>query len=160
MKCSQVRKNLSAFLDGQGVAGERAGIREHLDHCDECRQYAETLQGVSDAFELIRDIDVPPHFLTHIRQRNAEETSPERTRWSVPLWIRRVALPAGVAFGIALSALIGTSLGRAVYGWRANGRTGIGAASDSYTGSVLLDESPAGPMSRAYDALLSRGGHG
>jgi len=160
MKCSQVRKRLSAFLDGQGVEGDRAGIRQHLISCTECRRYAEELEGVSDDFELIGDLDVQPYFLTRVRQRIADQTASERNRRPILVWIRRVAVPAGITLGVALSALIGSSLGRIIYNWRTAGQTWVGNGTAGRAGSVLLDESPAGPVSRAYDALMSRGTRG
>jgi predicted anti-sigma-YlaC factor YlaD len=157
MKCSQVRKKLSAFLDGQGTESDRTGIRRHLESCSECRQYADELQGVSDDFELIGYLDVQPYFLTRLKQRIADQESSRRMDWRLPIWVRRAALPVGAAAAIVLSAVIGDSLARVVYGWRAAPQTMATTTAVGHAGSVLLGESLEGPVSGVYDQLISGG---
>lgn len=160
MKCSQVRKKLSAFVDGQGSVSDRAGISRHLESCSDCRQYAGELQRVSDDLSLIEDVAVRPYFLTCLRQRIAGQESSRRMRWSVPVWIRRVAIPAGAVACVALTVLLGSSLGRTVYGWRVRCESATGTTTTSAAGSVLLDQTPEGPLSRVYDQLLKGGTNG
>jgi anti-sigma factor RsiW len=157
MKCLQVRKKLSAFLDGQGSDSDRAGISRHLESCSECRQYADELQRASDEFSLIGDVAVRPYFLTRLKQRIADQESSRRMRWHLPVWIRRVAIPAGAVACIALTALLGSSLGRTVYAWRVQRESATGTTTTSQAGSVLLDQTPGGPLSRVYDQLLKGG---
>jgi predicted anti-sigma-YlaC factor YlaD len=154
MKCSQVRKKLSAFVDSQASASDRVEIDRHLESCSECRQYAGELQGVSEDFSLIEDVAVRPYFLTRLKRRIQDQ---ESSRWHLPVWIRRVAIPAGAVACIALTALLGSSLGRTVYAWRARRESAIGTTTTSAAGSVLLDQTPGGPLSRAYDQLLKGG---
>jgi predicted anti-sigma-YlaC factor YlaD len=157
MKCAQVRKKLSAHLDGQGAAGERAGISRHLESCSACRQYAGELQCVSDDFSLIEDVAARPYFVTRLKQRIRDQESSRRMRWHLPVWIRRVAIPAGAVACIALTVLLGNSLGRMVYAWRVRRESGTDATTTRHAGSVLLDQTPDGPLSRVYDQLLKGG---
>ena len=157
MKCPQVRKKLSAFVDGQGSVSDRAGISRHLESCSNCRQYAGELQCVSDDFSLIEDVAVRPYFLSRLKQRIRDRESSRRMRRYLPVWIRRVAIPAGAVACIALTALLGSSLGRTVYAWRVRRESATSATTTSQAGSVLLDQTPGGPLSRVYDQLLKGG---
>ena len=78
-------------------------------------------------------------------------------RWHLPVWIRRVAIPAGAVACIALTALLGSSLGRTVYARRVRRESATGTTTTSRAGSVLLDQTPGGPLSRVYDQLLKGG---
>jgi anti-sigma factor RsiW len=160
MKCPQVRKKLSAFVDGQGAGGDRAGISRHLESCSDCRQYVGELQRVSDDLSLIEDVAVRPYFLTRVKQRIGDQKSSRRMRWSLPVWIRRVAIPAGAVACIALTALLGSSLGRAMYAWRVRRESATDNTTTRHAGSVLLDQTPDGPLSRVYDQLLKGGTDG
>ncbi|MEO0079326.1 MAG: zf-HC2 domain-containing protein, partial [candidate division WOR-3 bacterium] len=56
MKCSEVRRLLSSFADGELAAGLRADIENHLAGCAECGKELAELGAV---VELLRAAPVP-----------------------------------------------------------------------------------------------------
>jgi hypothetical protein len=128
--------------------------------CSACRQHAEELQQVAKDFSLIEDVAARPYFLTRLKQRIADEKPSRRMRRLLPVWIRRVAIPAGAVACVALTALLGSSLGRTVYDWRVRHEAAAVSGTTNRTGSVLLDPAPKGPLSRVYDELLEGGTDG
>jgi predicted anti-sigma-YlaC factor YlaD len=47
MRCEAVREALSAQLDGEDEASERAGVAAHLDTCAECRAWLDTAARIT-----------------------------------------------------------------------------------------------------------------
>jgi anti-sigma factor RsiW len=157
MKCLEVRKKLSAFLDGPGSVSDRAEIGRHLESCSDCRQRAEELQRVADDFSLVEDVAVRSYFLSRLKQRIRDRETSRRMRRHLPTWIRRVAIPAGTVACIVMTALLGGSLGRTMHAWRVRREASAGTTTTNPAGSVLLDQTPEGPLSRVYDQLLKGG---
>ena len=54
MKCNRVRKDLSAYIDGELSSRRRAAIENHLAECPDCKQYKESLSRI---VESVREID-------------------------------------------------------------------------------------------------------
>jgi anti-sigma factor RsiW len=54
MKCNRVRKDLSAYIDGEVSSRRRTAIENHLAVCPDCRQYKESLSRVAES---VREVD-------------------------------------------------------------------------------------------------------
>jgi anti-sigma factor RsiW len=154
MNCKRARTRLVALLDREIGEQEKALLTSHLESCTDCRGEMARLTRLSTELSLIEDVPVRPYFATRLKQRIADR---QAKRASLPAWLRRVAIPAGVLSAVLLTALIGSSLGRTVYRWRTPADSGTMATTTSYSGSLLLDDSPEGPLGRVYDDLYSGG---
>ena len=114
MKCSELRRRLSAYSDGEAPAPVRAEIVRHLDECPVCRRELERLTDLRAELVRIEDVEVRPYLAIRVKQRIADR----KTRRAAQGWLGRIAIPAGALAVVMLTALGGSYLGRIVSGWR------------------------------------------
>ena len=121
MKCSRVKRFLSAYHDGEIAGPKREEIARHLEGCAACRQEFEALKA---AVATIRAAEVPDsplylatRVLAEIRQSGADSAVARR-----PVWARVFASAAAVVL-IAAGVWVGAMLGNGIAGSgnRANG---------------------------------------
>lgn len=112
MRCSRVRKKLSAYMDGELSHQWRERVEQHLAACTRCR---EELARLSAADRLLLDgpeVTVPPFLATRIVARAREEV--ER-RAAVPWWLPARSPRLGYAVGslvLAGGIILGHQMGR------------------------------------------------
>ena len=109
MKCSSVKKNLSAFLDNELSQKEHRQIETHISECVDCHHELEKLRGV---IGLISNTEYPgaPAQLWEETRRKLETVSdqPIRTRiFRMPIW---AAIPAGAGIFVILLYTISSQL--------------------------------------------------
>ena len=92
MNCNSVQNLLSAYIDGELRGTDSIQVRDHLNHCDSCREEFSGLQAVHQMLRSVSNAPEPPEFL--------EEKL--LTRAMMP---RKHAL-RGLAFGSVAFALI------------------------------------------------------
>jgi predicted anti-sigma-YlaC factor YlaD len=151
MKCSNIQRRLSAYLDNEVPEPEKQVIAEHLKTCPQCLQTFQALQAVVNDLQLVENMEVPPYFYARLKPRIADQ---ER---NVPVLqkIRQIALP-GFAVVLTLCALVlGNTMARTIY-------QGIaGPTSSIETANVFsidaFDEYPEGSISNAYSGLIGGG---
>lgn len=157
MKCSEIKRKLSAFLDGEVSKDAKQLISEHLKSCEHCRKEFEAFSQVSEVLEIMDEVQVSPYFMTHLKQRIAEQQAKSVVRLPFVEWIRKAAVPVAATVLIFLSFLVGSNLGKAMYQEQAD----IMAKSDTEIANVLgvttLDEFPEGSLGWAYNNLLIGG---
>lgn len=110
MNCRAVRQHVSAHFDGELEPTRDAGVRSHLEQCDDCARYRRELA------ELAALLDAPPataaregftaDVLARVRERQAE-SAPARLRRSMWRPISRGAVAVAVAAAISLGAGLG-----------------------------------------------------
>ncbi len=69
MRCSGVRKHLSAFLDGELDEKEQLEIKAHLKDCSNCSRERELLRGSWEMLSEWKDIEPSTHFKTNFWRR-------------------------------------------------------------------------------------------
>ena len=62
MKCNRVRKDLSAYIDGELSSRRRAAIENHLAECPDCKQYKESLSRVVESVRAVDRIEPSAEF--------------------------------------------------------------------------------------------------
>jgi len=122
MRCEQVRKHLSAYLDRELTAELAAAVRGHLASCPACRRLLDELRGTADLLGRlpVREppADLADDVMREVERRmlapptGVEPTMPERTLAldRTRLWPRVLAVAACVALaaGIGLLAFFGS----------------------------------------------------
>lgn len=108
MKCEGVRKQLTAYLDGD-LSGDRgSAIRGHLRGCDGCRQIASDEAALRDGLRSLPPVDPPASLWAGVQARlaAAEVADSERPGWRRALarWIPK-APQLGFA-GLAVAAVV------------------------------------------------------
>jgi anti-sigma factor RsiW len=116
MRCSRIRKRLSAYQDGEIVGKERERIAAHLEGCPSCRSTYSELERVWQSLEKIPEIEASAGFEGRLVERIDAAYEP-RARWSFPWvsWIYRAyPAPAMAAVVLLVGAVLGGYLGNAL----------------------------------------------
>jgi anti-sigma factor RsiW len=156
MNCYKAKKKLSAYLDGEVSGADRKEIAEHLKSCRGCQEELAALSRISNTLDAIGRMEVPPYFMTRVRQgiRDAAKPVPFLER------IRGIAMSFATATAVVVSLLIGNQFGKILY--QSVAPTVVSGTTD--TGDVFgfetLQEFPDGSLSDIYSELLAGGNNG
>ena len=112
MKCSQVQKKLSAYLDSEISVKEKELIEEHMRNCPECCEEIAFLTELGSTLNTVEEIEVPAYFRTRVKQRIKDQSS-----MPIPIAekIRRVIFPLAATAALVTSLLLGNYIGRSLY---------------------------------------------
>lgn len=115
MRCSQIQKLISNYLDKSVSVQERAIIDEHLKSCAKCRRETELLKNLGEKLDLIKPTGAPDDFsrgvLAIICKGNAA-ACPEKSK--LLLWKRLIA--AGAVAAVLLMTVIAANIvGKVLY---------------------------------------------
>lgn len=156
MKCSRIKKKLSAYLDGEVSEQERRMISEHLKLCEECKAEFTAMSSVGDALKTLEGFETPPFFMTRLRQAVSEQ---ER---SVPFLqrMRSLAVSAATAIAVIASLFIGNQAGKTIYQSIARTPETVTAETSDVFGLNAFEEFPEGSLSDIYDELVTGGNNG
>jgi anti-sigma factor RsiW len=156
MECSRIKKRLSAYLDGEVSEDERITISEHLGQCDACQKELTSLSKVVDVLGRIEEMEVPPYFMTRLKQQVRAQVKPK------PFFqrIRSMVLSAATAIAVVVSILAGSQMGRTIY----QAITQTTELNQAVTGDVFgvgaFEEFPVGSLSDIYNELITGGNNG
>jgi anti-sigma factor RsiW len=154
MNCAEILKRLSAYADDEVTDEEKCVIAEHLKVCTQCQIELERLQQVAQSLDAVEDVDTPPYFIVHLKQKLADQQSEGRIGLSVVKWIKRVTVPAFAAVCIIAALITGSTLGKILY------RTQVESIGEQETrvarflGISSLDEVTQGPVASSLEDLL------
>jgi hypothetical protein len=111
MKCDDALELISAALDGELTAEERAALDEHLANCPACAALYEELSGQS---HLLRELDchVPEGLSQRILSQLPEQSAPPKKRRRVIHWQKWGALAACAALVVWAGLTLPSHLGR------------------------------------------------
>lgn len=109
MKCRDVERRSTAYIDGELADAHASALRGHLRGCDACRALVEDEARLAEAAEDLAPLDPPPALWDAIHARIAAEEIADGQRGRLWLWwqgLRQHALPAAVgAVAVALFAV-------------------------------------------------------
>ena len=151
MKCSQIKKMISPYVDDELNPGNRKVFLSHIEGCDLCRQELKRVEKVHQIFASAERYQAPYGFETAILARVSEATD-SRLPW--PLRALRVqslfAQAAKAALALAVIA-IGIVSGSILATDRSTERQA--AARDSFS-LDLFQATPPGSISGIYVSLM------
>ncbi|HSD89530.1 MAG TPA: anti-sigma factor [Kofleriaceae bacterium] len=108
MNCEGVRKQLTAYLDGELEGDRGSAVRGHLRGCDDCRQVASDEAALRDGLRSLPPVDPPASLWAGVQARlaAAEVADSEKPAWRRALarWTPK-APQLGLA-GLAVAALV------------------------------------------------------
>lgn len=156
MECYQVKRKLSAYLDGEMSSAENKEIAEHLQTCRICQEELAVLSKIIDALDVLEGMEPPPYFMTRVRQCVRDE------RKSIPLLerIRGIAISFVTAVAVVAAVLVGNQFGKTLYQFVAPAGVSETAASGEIFGFETLQEFPDGSLSDIYNELVAGGSDG
>ncbi len=102
MKCQDLEKGLTAFVDDVAAPAERRAVESHLAICDACRARVAEFRAVSGLLGELPAVQPSFGFDARVRQRVAAEPQPGWFAWLVPQ--ARLALSAAML--VALTVLM------------------------------------------------------
>ena len=106
MKCNILRKKLLAYSDGELSPRQSTAIRNHLNHCPDCKKQFEMLSNIFNSADGFKRT-VTPHSLWTKLSSKIEEYESRRNHFSA-FWeiMQRYAVSLGilVIFGIGIFA--------------------------------------------------------
>jgi putative zinc finger protein len=105
VKCEQVWREISNYLEGDVDAGLRSAMDEHFKTCQKCKS---VLQGTRNVIELYSDermIEVPVGFGRRLERRLVQGTRVRGTGWSTwSAWLVPVAALVLIAGGVRIAS--------------------------------------------------------
>ncbi|OYD14413.1 hypothetical protein CH333_08015 [candidate division WOR-3 bacterium JGI_Cruoil_03_44_89] len=155
MKCSRIRRRLSAFLDGEVSEEEKRQILEHLKSCPDCQGELETLHQLSDSLDYFEEIEPSPYFMIRLKQRIAEREARSPIRFPFLQWTRRVAVPVGATALVIFSIFLGGRLGNAIYQAKAESESRLDTEFAELLCVNSLNDFSSGSLSDVYNDLLT-----
>ncbi len=82
LKCEQVWREISNYLEGDVDASLRVAMDQHFRTCQRCRSVLEGTRNVVRLYTDERMIEMPAGFSRRLETRLAQSASATRTRWS------------------------------------------------------------------------------
>jgi hypothetical protein len=142
MTCDQVRRELTAYLDGELAADRGSAVRGHLRGCAACRAIASDEATLRDGLRSLPPVDPPPSLWGGVLRQlaAAEVADAERPAWrrAVARWMP-YASRTGLA-GAALAAAAGLLI------WRAHRHDDLAAVASAP--SPTVEHAPPAPPPR------------
>jgi len=112
MRCRDVEKLCTGYVDGELSDGMASALRGHLRTCPACLDRVEDEASVRDAAADLDPLDPPAELWAGIQSRLAEAEITDARRPRVWLWwqgLRQHALPAAVAVAAVVALLVWNS---------------------------------------------------
>ena len=151
MKCEQVQRRISAFLDGELSKKQASRISEHISGCPHCQQEVESMTAAWEQLGEMHEVDPSPHFWIKL---NARIVQVEERRFSLEKvrgFLDRLLVPATVV----VASVVGLWIGGALYDVQ---RVDEPEVWEQVTASLyldVLDDFPAHSIGSDYVQLLS-----
>ena len=104
MKCAEMRRQITAYLDGELEDDRGSAVRGHLRTCDACRAAAEDEAKLRDGLRALPPLDPPASLWSGVQARLAQAEMADAER---PAWRRALArwMPRAPQLGMAAVAL-------------------------------------------------------
>jgi anti-sigma factor RsiW len=146
MRCSSVRRRLSAYVDGELPAREARKLESHLAGCQRCSADYEEMAEVHHLFAGAQRYSAPQGFPAAVMEK--VQALPTKAFFPVPLLVR-FAGAAAVVLAIAAGAVSGDVLMRSVVAHRVSERATVMAS----LSLDAFDASPPGSLGHGYLAV-------
>ena len=153
MKCEEIKRKLSAFLDNELKEEDMRLIRDHLKECKMCAEELQAINSVWNFVEKAEGLEPSPYFWTRLSARIAQQEKEKTFRWN---FLRRLIsnpIPVAAAAALVLGLLLGNFVGRMLYpnGSYTNGTAEVLALN-------TFDDLPSGSLADAYYSILTENG--
>ena len=115
MKCFQIQRLLSNYLDKSVSEQERIAIEEHLKTCADCQREFEMLHGLGETLDLVGDIRVSSDFASQVLNEIGKTKVP--VKLSVPFrpQLQKWAFTGAAIAIVLLTVVFGNYVGRTIY---------------------------------------------
>ena len=149
MKCREVRRKLSAYMDGELNLYEKKMVETHLRSCTECQHELEILKETWEEIGALSLPEAAPYFYARLKARMKELEKKKRLSW-----VERVLIPASAVVVIVLGIFIGSTVSR-----NGNLQAANSSAEEELVSSLYLnsfDDFPNSSLGEVYIELTSQ----
>jgi anti-sigma factor RsiW len=152
MKCTHMKKLITAYLDRELDADETAAVEDHIEGCEACRKEAAEYDALRSIFTSAERFEAPYGFGTRVMSALKEAESPGlwRTFSFQPLFLRI----AGLAFVLLIMIMGAISGSLLVSGIP---RVAVEAGVRQAFSLDLFEATPPGSLSGVYVAMTGAG---
>jgi hypothetical protein len=99
MKCGDVKKYLSEYIDGKLEGELNEQVEEHLSSCEACSEDLDTIMAIKEQLGKMGEIEVPQDFISSIHKR-IEEDSGVKKIFNALFKPARIKIPLELAAGL------------------------------------------------------------
>lgn len=152
MTCSEIRDQLSAYMDKMLPAAQMQAIAEHLSLCPDCRRELEQLEETVALLHQLGEVEPPSDLTAAII--NKIRTNPQSAKRAAPIWQRfqnRKSLGGLIAVAACL-LIAAVIVGRGFPGFKmaADG----GGVTEEAAGGMEMNNTPALPGDAPADIAM------
>jgi anti-sigma factor RsiW len=154
MKCSQIEKMISRYVDNDLGPEEKRLFELHIKDCSGCKHELEDIRGVHELFASAERFPAPYGFTTRV-MANLEVKEPSWLRQLFtlqPFFLRTVE----VAFALVIM-IIGAVSGNLLVADRTSGRQAVQATVQESFSLDLFQATPPDSVGGAYVRLMGAG---
>ncbi|MBN2382943.1 zf-HC2 domain-containing protein [bacterium] len=73
MKCKEIVRKISEYIDGELGSSECESIREHIENCPTCRSFFSSFTRNIELCRELLKVEMPEEIKSRLRQRLEEE---------------------------------------------------------------------------------------
>jgi predicted anti-sigma-YlaC factor YlaD len=157
MKCSEVRKLLSAYLDAEVSEKDSRFIEEHIASCAACKTELDELSSVTRVIDSIEDIKVNPYFSIRLKRVIGDTETKQVIPAPILDWIRRAVVPVGAIALLLVSLFTGQQLGKVLYQIDAARTKSEDREVEYLMGVSSLNDVPQGVFSETFNTFITGG---
>jgi predicted anti-sigma-YlaC factor YlaD len=157
MKCSKVKRMLSAYLDGEVSEKEKELITEHTATCATCKTKLEELSATNRIIDTVEDVEATPYFFTRLMKTIKDREKTQTV--TIPFFerIRNIVVPVGAIAILLVSLITGQQIGKLLYQIDTARSEAQNVEIEYLLGVNSLDDIPEGIFSQTYNELLTGG---
>ena len=115
MKCDEIKKLLSPYIDGELTAENELRVEKHINACRECAFELEKLHATWALLDKSAKVEAPPFFAAKVKHRIDKKSSQKHAPQIIEIFLRRVPLTAAVTAGLIAGLFLGRYLGEIVH---------------------------------------------
>lgn len=162
MNCSEIKFDISPYLDGLSSAEESAAVESHLEHCPLCRQTVDDLRALRSGLRGLGPVSIPEPLVGSIRDAVAMRVASGAPNSRVPFIPDWLSDPRRVWFmsysvGAVASVVLGLSfLWMILFSGNFSRQTSVSFNGGSSHSGVMVAGEPTGQPSPAAYAQARR----
>ena len=143
MRCSEIQKKISPYIDNEMTDTQKKEIENHLNICENCQRVYQTMLQSWELLDVLPKPEPASFLYTHIRARLSEKTGLKSRGW-----MERILVPLSATAAVIVGIVIGSIVG-------ANGGISnpVSTVENGVSGSIDLstfDDMPESSLGQIY----------